>query len=130
MGARERIETLTNAWYGLALFGALMSVLMNGIGIFSLFIAGISLVVSCAITWFLGQRLLARSRFTRGLLVVLSALSGLLGLLGSARLVMAIPSGLSLSLLETLALSVASTWMNARSFFTLTSDSVKSYCRT
>jgi hypothetical protein len=35
MSAREKIENLTNSWYGFALFGGLFSFLQGGIGLFS-----------------------------------------------------------------------------------------------
>ena len=124
MTAKQKIEELTNAWYGFALFGALVSLLQNGIGFFSLFFTAASMCFSIFVTWFLGRRLLARSSLTRVLLVVLSALGVGFGTLG---VVWSVFGSWSFSGLVTIALSVASIWMNVRSLRVLTDQSVKTY---
>ncbi len=129
MTARERIETLTNGWYGLAVFAALASILQNGIGFFSLFLTGLSTLVSFALTWFLGRRLLARSSVVRSLLVFFSVVFAFTGLLGVARFGLAFVSHFSLGALIDLAVSAGSVYMNVRSFRELGDASVKAYFR-
>ncbi len=129
MSAKERIETLTNGWYGFTLFAGLISLLQSGIGIISLVLTGATTLFSLAFTFFLGRRLLARSSLTRSILVFSSALSAGLGLLGGAKLGMAFFHEWSLGILLTLAVTAGSVLMNVRSFRVLTDSSVKSYFR-
>ena len=75
MTARDKIEKLTNSWYGFALLSAAWSLFQNGIGVFSVVGGAISLVFSLALTYFIGKRLLARSSLTRTFLLVVSVLS-------------------------------------------------------
>jgi len=127
MTARAKIEELTNGWYGLAAFGAVVSVLQNGIGIFSLFFTIMALCFSLFVTFFLGRRLLARSSLTRMVLLVLSAVLGVLGSLGVVKLIWAFFGSFSFGLLLTAAVAAATVLMHFRSFRTLTDSSVKSY---
>ena len=59
MTAREKIEGLTNSWYGYAVFGAVVSLWNSGIGLFSLLGTAVSFVFTIMLTWFIGRRLLA-----------------------------------------------------------------------
>ncbi len=127
MSARQKIEELTNAWYGFAVFAAIVSVVQNGIGIFSLFFTVVSTVFSFVLTWFLGRRLLARSSLTRMVLLVLSTLSACFGVLAVGKLALAFFGSWSFGLLFTIVLSAGSVMMNVRSLRVLTDSSVKSY---
>ena len=127
MSAKERIETLTNGWYGFALFAGLINLFLGGFGIFSMFLTGASTLFSIAVTFFLGRRLLARSSLTRSILIFLSAVSAFLGLLGGAKLGMAFLHEWSLTILLTFLVTAGSVLMNVRSFRVLTDSSVKSY---
>jgi hypothetical protein len=127
MTAREKIEQLTNAWYGFAFFAAALSLVQNGIGFLSLLGAGFSLVVSVGLSWFLGRRLLARSSLTRVLLVVVAAIGMVLGALGAAKLGWKFLGGWKLSALVGMVLAAGSAWMNIRSLRVLTDQSVKTY---
>ena len=125
MSAKQKIEELTNAWYGYALFTALMSLFQNGIGIFSLFFTVASAIFSIFVTWFIGRRLLARSSLMRMILIVGSAVFSVLGGLAVFKLVL---GSWSFSTLALLALAIGSVMMNVRSLRTLTDQSVKAYC--
>jgi hypothetical protein len=129
MSAREKIEGLTNAWYGFALFTTLISLLQNGFGFFWLLWTALSLPFSLFITFLIGRRLLAGSSLTRMILLVLGSLSALFGLLGSFKLVMAFLGSWELGTLLTLSLAVGSVWMNVRSIRVLTDASVKAHFR-
>src|SRR5262249_53132295 len=92
MSARQKINQLTNSWYGYSLFAAIVSVLsIRATGLFSLAIGlgfsvvinAIGLVVSIVIVTFFGRMLLAGSRLTRVFLVVASGLGAVLGALGT-----------------------------------------------
>jgi len=118
--AKDKIQKLTNAWYGFAFFVGIANLLINGIGFFSISAAAVSTFISFVWTFVLGRLLLKKSSLTRTVLVVLSAISVVLGVLGAGSLVMKgelVMSGL-------MALSV---YMNGRSFRVLTDKSVKAY---
>lgn len=127
MTARAKIEELTNGWYGLAVFGAVVSLLQHGIGFFSLMWTVLMLGFSFAVTFFLGRRLLARSGLTRAVLVFLSAILGVLCALGFLKFVWSFFGNWSFDTLLHIALSGATVLMYFRSFRTLTDSSVKSY---
>jgi hypothetical protein len=129
MTAREKIQGLTNAWYGFAVFAALISLLQNGLGFFSLVGAVIGLAFSLTITFFLGRGLLARSSLLRIILVCLAAVFGLLGVLAVAKLAWLVVTTWHLSMIWTLVLTVGSVLMNYRSFRVLTDSTVKAYFR-
>ena len=75
MDAKEKLEKLTNSWYGFAVFTGVATFLMNGIGIFSAIGAAISVFVSWVFTFAIGRLLLRKSSLTRWVLVVLGGLS-------------------------------------------------------
>ena len=145
MTARTKIEGLTNAWYGYALFAALITIAGNlwyglfswgfffGLGVLSMaFAVGLSIVgfaVSVAITRFCGQKLLARSTFARAALSILSVVLG--ALCAYATLVSAweLLHTRSIAGLIQLALTASLTSLYARSFSVLNDAEVRSYCR-
>jgi hypothetical protein len=127
MTARERIEGLTNGWYGLAVFGAIMSIVQNGIGFFSILGATVSAVFSIFVAWFLGRRLLAKSSFWRALLLIVSAISTLLATIATAKLGWAFLHEWSFGILVNATLGGASAYMNGRSLRVLTHPTVKAY---
>jgi hypothetical protein len=129
MTARDKIEKLTNSWYGFALLSAAWSLFQNGIGVFSLVGGAVSLVFSLALTYFIGRRLLARSSLTRTVLMVLSVLSMLLGTFWVYRAGVAFFHTWSFGLLLHIAFALVSLRMNFKSFRVLNDDSVASYCR-
>jgi len=127
MSARERIESLTNSWYGYALFTSLLALLDRGIGIFSLFFTAIGLAFSVFVTWFLGNRLLARSGLWRTVLLAGSLLFSVFGLVGTVKLTGQLFTSFSLSTLFAIGAAVIWLGMNVQSFRTLTDPTVKSY---
>jgi hypothetical protein len=127
MTARERIETLTNSWYGFAVVSSFISLLMNGFGLFRLFFTGVSLVFSVAITYWLGKRLLNRSSLTRTLLIIVSVVGTILGAVWTVRQGGSLLGSFSFSTLLQLVLTGMGVVMHIRSFRTLTDSSVKTY---
>lgn len=128
MTAKEKIEKLTNAWYGFDLFSAVIGlVFVNGIGIFSMVFAAIGLAISLLITFWIGRSLLGKSSFTRVVLLVLSTLFMVLGVLSTGRMVWAFFGEWSLSLLGYAAWSSISVYMYAKSINTLTDKTVRAH---
>lgn len=127
MDGKEKIEKLTNSWYGFALFAGAASLLMNGIGIFSILGAIISTVTSLVFTFAFGRLLLRKSSFTRYALIFLSGLFSVLGILGIGSSIWTFFGEWSLSLLVYAGFCAVSVYMNARSFSVLTDKSVKGY---
>ena len=126
MTAKEKLEGLTHSWMGYAVCSALFSIFglratglvtfAIGFGLWAAISAGF-LVVTLALMMFLGNRLVAKSSFTRWFLVVVSAL-GVVGGLGNlwneGRFFLHF---ISFGLLVQMALTAISIWMVA-----LTSD--------
>ncbi len=129
MSAKEKIEGLTNSWYGFAVAAALLSLFQNGIGVFSLLATAASFVFSVVVTFALGRLLLGRSSFTRVVLLVLSAIGTVTGSLATVKLAGAFFDAWSLKLLLNIALVAAGVSMNFKSLRTLTDPSVKLYFR-
>lgn len=127
MTARQKIEGLTNSWYGYAVFGAALSLWDNGIGFFSLLGTAGSFLFSVFLTWFIGRRLLSRSTLTRVILVVVTALSSVFGSIGVAKMGWTFFHTWSFSVALYAALTAVGVYMNARSFKVLTDKSVKAY---
>lgn len=82
MNAKEKLEKLTNSWYGFALFSGIVTFLANGIGVFSLVWAAVSVFVSFVFTFAMGRLLMGKSSLTRWVLIVLGGLSVILGVVG------------------------------------------------
>jgi hypothetical protein len=137
MSARRKLETLTHAWYGYAVFVTALSFaeLVLGGGIFGiifgflpwLFISGIGLVLSILISHWLGALLLARSGGVRFVLVLLSGLCTVLGVFGAASAAWGFLTTFRLGALVHAVVITASTYMNARSFKTLNESDVRAY---
>ena len=127
MTATQKIEGLTNSWYGYAVFGALLSLWNNGIGFFSLIGTVGSFLFSVILTWFIGRRLLAKSSLTRTLLIIVTAISSVMGTVGVAKMGLQFFSTWSLSVALYAGLLAVGVYMNARSFKVLTDKSVKAY---
>ena len=127
MTARQKIEGLTNSYYGYAVFGAALSLWSNGIGFFSLIGTAFSFVFSILLTWFIGRRLLAKSTLTRVVLVVLTGIFSVLGSIGVAKMGWTFFQTMSLSVLLNTALVGVGAYMNIKAFRVLTDSSVKAY---
>jgi hypothetical protein len=127
MSARDRIEGLTNSWYGFGLVAGLVSIFESGFGFFSLLRAAAAVLFSLALTWFFGKRLLAKSSVTRLFLVVVSAICVVTLGLGTARLGWAFLQDWSIALLVQTAFAGSGAWMYLRSLRVLTATEVKAY---
>jgi hypothetical protein len=136
MTARQKLQTLSNSWYGYALFCALVSlfqiratgILSMAIGLtLSLVLNAVMLVISLALVTFFARKLLARSSATRAFLVFVSGLCTVLGVLGTAGAAWAFLGHWSFAGIVSIALGAISVWMNARSFGVLTTRDVKAY---
>jgi hypothetical protein len=127
MSAREKIEGLTNTWYGYAVFGAALSLWHKGLGIGSLLSVGASFLFTIFLTWFIGKRLLAKSSLTRVILLITTSLSSVFGTIGVAKMGWQFVTSLDFSSLAYAAILGVSVYMNARSFRVLTDKSVKAY---
>jgi hypothetical protein len=127
MTARQKIEGLTNSYYGYAVFGAAVSLWNNGIGFFSLIGTAFSFVFSILLTWFIGRRLLAKSSLTRVLLVVLTGIFSVLGSISAAKMGWTFFQTMSLSVLLYTGLVGVGVYMNVKAFRVLTDSSVKAY---
>jgi hypothetical protein len=129
MNARTKIEGLTNSWYGFAVFSAICSVVVNGLGIFSIASAVVGMLFSWFITFLIGRSLLNRSGTMRFVLVVLTGLFTFFGMLGVGKAAWMFVQTWELRVLAGTAFGAVNTWMLARSFRTLTDASVKAYIR-
>ncbi len=123
MTARDKIENLTHAWYGFAVFSSVASLLMNGIGIFSILGSIISLFITCLITFFIGRALINKSSFVRVALMILSGLFGVIGVIGMGTALF--QSEWSLSLFMMIGLGMVGVYMQFRSLRVL--SSVRAY---
>ena len=79
MSGKAKIEGLTNSWYGFAVFSAICSVLMNGIGVWSITKGIVGLLFSWFITFLIGRALIKKSSLTRYLLILVSGLLTVFG---------------------------------------------------
>ncbi len=127
MNGKEKIEKLTHSWYGFAIFAAVASIFMNGIGIFSIIGAVISTFVSFVLTFLFGRWLLGKSSFTRYFLIVVSGLVSILGILGVGQALYTFFTEWTFGILLNFALASVSIYMNVKYFSVLTDKSVKAY---
>jgi hypothetical protein len=127
MTAKERIEKLTNSWYGFAVFTGLVSILINGVGVFSLIGAALSTLISLVVAFFLGRRLLAKSRFWRMVLIILAGFGTLIGTFAVGKLTYTFFHEWSFGLLFHAALGAVTVYMDIRSLRVLMDKSVKAY---
>jgi hypothetical protein len=127
MTATQKIEGLTNSYYGYAVFGAAVSLWNNGIGFFSLLGTAFSFVFSIALTWFIGRRLLAKSSLMRVVLVIFTGLFSVLGSISVAKMGWTFFQTMSLSVLLYTAFVSIGVYMNVKSFRVLTDKSVKAH---
>ncbi len=105
----------------------MVSLVQNGLGFFSVLIALLSTAVSVGLALFFGRRLLARSSAWRFVLMVLSAISAVLGVFAVIKLGWAFLLAWRLNLLLSAVVVLCSTWMCARSWRVLSERQVKAY---
>lgn len=127
MNAKQKIENLTHTWYGFTVFMSAVTLLVNGLGFFSLLGTAFSTVFSLVVSFAFGRLLLGGSSLTRILLVVFSAIGVVLGVLGVGQTIYTFFGDWSLSLLGYAALGVAGVSVNVKSFRVLTDATVKAH---
>lgn len=127
MTAQKKIEKLTDSWYGYVLFSAVINVIANGFGIFSLILAAGGLLFSLFLTYIIGRNLQRRGRITRFFCLVGSAFSTVFGAIGVWSLGGQFLSNWSFGLLAQIGMVVVGVMMAVRSFRTLTDSSVKAF---
>jgi hypothetical protein len=127
MTARQKIEGLTNSWYGYTVFGAALSLWQNGIGLFSLMGTAAWFVFNIFLVWFIGRRLLHKGSLTRLVLVIVTALGSVFGTIATAKMGWTFFQTWSLSVAMYAGITGLAVYMNARSFKVLTDSSVKAY---
>jgi hypothetical protein len=127
MTARQKIEGLTNSWYGFAVFMSLLALWRNGIGFFSLLGTAGSFVFSILLTWFVGRRLLGKSSLMRLFLIVVTGVVSVMDTVGVAQMGLTFFQTFSFSALAYIGVLGVHLYMNARSFRVLTDKSVKLY---
>ena len=127
MNAKQKIENLTHTWYGFTVFMGAVTLLVNGIGFFSILGAAFSTVFSLVVSFAFGRLLLGGSSLTRILLVVFSAIGVVLGVLGVGQTIYTFFGDWSLSLLGYAALGIAGVSVNVKSFRVLTDATVKAH---
>ncbi len=128
MTARQKIEQLTNAWYGYVTFSAIASLFKDGIpGLFSIIWAAMGLCFSLFITWFIGRRLLAKSSLTRFLLLLVTGIGSIFGTIGAGKMALTFVRTWELGMLGAAAFLGIAVYMHVRSFRTLVDSSVRAY---
>jgi hypothetical protein len=127
MAAREQLQKLTNGWYSMAVVSAGASLLMNGLGIFSIVGSVLSLSFMFLLTWWIGRKLQNRSSLTRSVCILASVVFSVLGILGIFGLGRELFEDFRLSIFVDIALMVMTISMNVRSFRVLTDTQVKQY---
>lgn len=127
MTARQKIEWITNNWYGFALFSAVASVFTVGLGLFRTMFTLAGLAFSLGLTWMFGKLLLGKSSLTRFFLVVVSAFGVFFHGLAIAWHAWSFLGRWELALLFKAGFSLLCVMMHARSFSVLTDRDVKSY---
>jgi len=127
MSAKEKLQALTTAWYGFALFVGIADIVMNGLGVLSIGLATVATVFGVFVTWVLGRLLVGKSSVMRVVLVVLSAIGVVAGVVGAGASLLNVFSGQALREIVMAVIGIASASMNVRSFRVLTDRSVKAY---
>lgn len=124
MSAREKIENLTNTWYGFYVCSAIASVLVGGRGLIT---GAIGLFIALLTTFIIGRRLLSKGHITRVLLLIVAGISTLGGAYNAAQATWTFVHAWELSFVVSAISSAVGAWMMAKSFRVLTDSSVKTY---
>lgn len=127
MTATQKIDGLINSWYGYYAFGAAVSLWQGGLGLWSIFTSVVGMLFWFVVTWFIGSRLKNKSSLTRAIIIAGSAIFGVVGAWGTAKLGLAAFENLSLTALIYTGLAGISVFMNVKSLRVLTDSSVKTY---
>ncbi len=127
MTAKEKIEKLTDSWYGFTLFAGVITLIQSGFGFFSLLFGAASVLFSLFVTFMVGRWLLSRSSIARFVVLCLSGLGLVAGSLGAFKTGGELLSDWSFGLVLQMTVVLAGVLMNLRSLRTLTDSSVKAY---
>lgn len=127
MTARQKIEWLTNSWYGYELVTGALTLLRGSWGPISIFFNLLGLGIGLAITFWLGRSLMNRSSLTRALLAIVSVISIGFGGLFLVFQGWGLWSSVTFAGLFNLGLTLAGLTLNLRSYRVLTDSSVKAY---
>ena len=127
MTAKEKIEKLTDTWYGYTLFANGVSLVINGIGFFSIAFTAMATIFSLFVTFLIGRWLLGRSSFGRLVVLCLSGIGLVAGALAVLRFGAMFLDEWSIAALAQTIVVACGVLVNLRSLRTLTDTSVKSY---
>ena len=126
MTAKQKLESLTNAWYGFFFVTAVAN-LLRDFGIIKAVFAALSFAATSFVVWFIGKRLVNKSSFTRFIMLVIAGIGTLAGSYAAAKMSWMFVHEWSLWMLISALWSVAAVTMYVRSWRTLTDTSVKAY---
>lgn len=127
MSAKQKIEGLTNTWYGYFFFTSLLALWNGGFGVFNIAGTALWFAFTSLVVWFLGRRLVNKSSLWRFLLLCVSGIATAAGTYGAARMGWAFVTTWQLSALIYAAGSALTVYMYGRSLRVLTDSSVKAY---
>lgn len=127
MTAREKLQKLTNGWYSMAVVSALASLLVNGIGVFSLIGTLLSTGFMFVLTWWIGRKLMNRSSLMRSVCILLSVAGAVLGIVALFGLGKSLFEEFALSTILEMVLAGMGLSLNVRSFRILTDTQVRQY---
>ncbi len=127
MTAREKLQKLTNGWYSMAVVSALASLVMNGIGFFSIIGTVLSTGFMFVLTWWIGRKLMNRSSLMRSVCILLSVVGSVLGIIAIFGLGKSLFDEFSLKTIVEMGLTGMGVTLNVRSFRILTDTKVREY---
>lgn len=127
MTGKAKLEGLTNAWYGFAVFSALFGLLMNGIGLGSIVSAVGGLLFSWVLTWFIGRSLMRKSGLMRLLLILVTGFGAVTGVYATGKLALMFVQTFELKVILATIYTAVNVYMTGRSLRTLLDGSVKTY---
>jgi len=127
MSGKAKIESLTNTWYGYAVFSAAVALLGRGIGFFSILWTGLGLLATLFGMFLIGRALTKKSSLVRALLICITSITSVLGAIATGKMALTFISSFELSVLATAALAALGVYMNAKSLKVLLDPQVKAY---
>jgi len=127
MSAKQKIEGLTNTWYGYFFFAALLKLWNGGFGVINIATTVLSFAFTALVVFFLGRRLVNKSSIWRFLLLCVSTVATLGGTYFAAKMGWAFVTTWQVSALIYAASSALTVYMYGRSLRVLTDSSVKAY---
>lgn len=127
MSAKQKIEGLTNTWYGYFFFLSLMKLWNGGFGVINIATTALSFAFTALVVFFLGRRLVNKSSIWRFLLLCVSGLATAAGTYGAAKMGWAFVTTWQMSALVYAVGSALTVYMYGRSLRVLTDSSVKAY---